>query len=104
MKFLELKYSSKITMHKFLDNLQVEKEKLASVGVDVDEKDYWSTIISSLPFALANFAPSQLAAAHLYAPTKTIVPDSLITSPIYRTCLFIEKYSETIFDGKACAM
>ena len=78
-KFLESRYSSKITVREFLDNLRVEKEKLATVGVEIDEKDYRSTIISSLPYALANFASSQLAAARLYASTKTIAPDSLIS-------------------------
>jgi hypothetical protein len=78
-KFLESKYSSKTTVCEFLDGLRVEREKLASVGVDIDEKDYRSTIISSLPYALANFASSQLASARLYAPTKTIHPDSLIS-------------------------
>lgn len=38
-----------------------------------------STIISSLPIALANFASSQLASARLYASTKTIAPDPLIS-------------------------
>ena len=57
----------------------MKREELASVGVDIDEKDYRSTIISSLPYALANFASSQLAAARMFAPSKTIVPDSLIS-------------------------
>ena len=55
---------------RFLDGLWVERERLASVGVDIDAKDYCSTIISSLPFALANFASSQLASARLSDPTK----------------------------------
>jgi len=37
-----------------------------------------STIISSLPIPLANFASNQLAAAKLYAQSKTIAPGSLI--------------------------
>src|SRR5271169_5112119 len=78
-KFLESKYSTKISVREFLDGLRVEREKLASVGVDIDEKDYRSTIISSLPISLANFASSQLASARLYASTKTIAPDSLIS-------------------------
>jgi hypothetical protein len=49
------------------------------MGVDVDEKDYRSTIISSLPIPLANFALNQLAAAKLYSALKTIAPDSLIS-------------------------
>jgi len=53
--------------------------ELAQVGVAIDEKDYRSTIISSLPGHLSSFASSQLAAAHLYSPTKTIDPDILIS-------------------------
>jgi hypothetical protein len=49
------------------------------VGVSIDEKDYCSTIISSLPGYLAGFASSQLAAARLYSLTKTINPDILIS-------------------------
>ena len=78
-RFLESKCPDKGNVREFLDNLRVKREELASVGVDIDEKDYRSTIISSLPIALANFASSQLAAARLYAPTKTIAPDSLIS-------------------------
>ena len=48
------------------------------MGVEIDEKDYHSTIISSLPIHLSNFASNQLAVARLYAPLKTIDPDSLI--------------------------
>ena len=78
-RFLESKCSERGNVREFLDSLHVKREELASVGVDIDEKDYRSTIISSLPTALANFASSQLASARLYAPTKTIAPDSLIS-------------------------
>ena len=49
------------------------------MGVEIDEKDYWSTIISSLPIHLSNFASNQLAVARMYAPLKTIDPDALIS-------------------------
>ena len=78
-RFLESKCPDKGNVREFLDGLRVKREELASVGVDIDEKDYRSTIISSLPFTLANFASSQLAAARMFAPSKTIVPDSLIS-------------------------
>ena len=78
-RFLESKCPDKGNVREFLDNLRVKREELASVGVDIDEKDYRSTIISSLPYALANFASSQLAAARMFASTKTIAPDSLIS-------------------------
>ena len=66
-RFLESKCPDKGNVREFLDNLRVKREELASVGVDIDEKDYRSTIIKSLPTSLANFASSQLAAAHLYS-------------------------------------
>ena len=57
----------------------MKREELASVGVDIDKKDYRSTIISSLPYSLANFASSQLATARMFASSKTIAPNSLIS-------------------------
>jgi hypothetical protein len=52
---------------------------LSAVGVQIEEKDYRSTIIQSLPSHLANFASGQLATARLYSPTRTINPDILIS-------------------------
>ena len=49
------------------------------MGVNIEEKDYCSTILSSLPISLANFALAQLAAARMYSPTKTLDPDVLIS-------------------------
>ncbi|KIM70963.1 hypothetical protein PILCRDRAFT_17562, partial [Piloderma croceum F 1598] len=65
-KFLESKCPDKGDVHEWLDSLRVRREELAQVGVAIDEKDYRSTIISSLPVYLASFASSQLAAARLY--------------------------------------
>lgn len=45
----------------------------------VNVREFRSTILSSLPVALANFASAQLAAARMYAPTKTLDPDVLIS-------------------------
>ena len=78
-KFLDLKCPEKGDVCEFLDSLRTKREELASMGVEIDEKDYCSTIISSLPYWLANFAPNQVAVAKLYAPTKTIAPDALIS-------------------------
>src|SRR5882762_7129955 len=78
-KFLESKCPDKGDVRVWLDSLRVQKEELAQVGVEIDEKDYRSTIISSLPVYLSSFASSQLAAARLYSPTKTIDPDILIS-------------------------
>jgi len=49
------------------------------VGVVIDDKDYLSTIISSLPIALSNFASAQLAAARMFASTKSIEPEVLLS-------------------------
>ena len=84
-RLLESKCPDKGNVWEFLDGLRVKQEELASVGVDVDENDYCSTIISSLPYALANFASSQLASARMYTLTKTIAQDSLIS-------LILEEY------------
>ena len=78
-KFLELKCPPQGNVHKFLDNLQVKKEELATVGVMIEDGDYCSAILSSLPTPLANFASMQLAAACMYSSTKTITPDILIS-------------------------
>lgn len=80
-----MKCPDKGNVWEFLDNLRVKREELASVGVDIDEKDNRSMIILSLPYALANFASTQLAAARMFAPSKTIAPDSLIS-------LILEEY------------
>jgi len=77
--FLDMKCPEKGNVREFLDSLRVKREELATVGVEVDNKDYLSTIISSLPNSLSNFASNQLAAAKLYAPSKTIDPDALIS-------------------------
>ena len=79
MRFLESKCPDKGNVQEFMDNLRVKREEIASVGVDIDEKDYRSMIILSLPYSLANFASSQLAAARMFAISKTIAPDSLIS-------------------------
>jgi hypothetical protein len=63
----------------FLDNLRVKKEELATVGVIIEDGDYRSTILSSLPTPLANFASMQLAAARMFSSEKTISPDVLIS-------------------------
>ena len=77
-KFLASRCPEKGNVREFLDELRTKKEELVQVGVEIDEKDYLSTIISSLPFSLSNFASAQLAAARMFAPTKTIEPDVLL--------------------------
>jgi len=78
-QFLDSRMPKGDDMHQFLNDLCTKQEELVSVGVDIDEKDYCSTIIRSLPLHLANFASTQLTIAHLYAISKTIEPDILIS-------------------------
>jgi hypothetical protein len=77
-KFMESKCPDKGNAKEFLDALWTKREELAAMGIDIDEKDYRSTIISSLPIPLANFASNQLAATRGYSSSKTIAPDLLI--------------------------
>ena len=63
MQFLKLKLAKGADVCQFLDGLQMKKEELATVGVSIDNMDFWSMIIKSLPNPLANFALNQLIAA-----------------------------------------
>ena len=65
------------SVREFLDELRVEKEKLATYGVVIDDKDYRSTIITSLPYHLSNFASSLLANARLV----TYIPRHRLSTP-----------------------
>jgi len=77
-KFMAMRCPDKGNPREFLEGLRVRKEELAQAGVVVDEKDYFSVIISSLPYALSNFASSQLAAAQYLSDCK-ISPDDLLS-------------------------
>ena len=78
-KFLGLQCPVDGDVHQFLDDLRMKRDKLAAIGVQIEEKDYRSTIIQSLPKYLASFASGQLATTHLYSLTQTIDPDILIS-------------------------
>lgn len=77
-RFMKSQCPEKGSIQELLDSLQVKWEELATYGVTIEEKDYHSTIISSLPVHLSNFASTLLANAQLYATTKTVDPDELI--------------------------
>ena len=70
-RFLESKCSEKSDIHAFLDSLHIKREELAQARVQIDEKDYHSTIINSLPYHLSNFTLSQLTTTCLCSLTKT---------------------------------
>ena len=78
-KFLGLRCAEKENVQEFLKGLRVKKEELVQVGVIINDKDYLLMIVSSLPFAQSNFALAQLAATRMYAPTKMINPDVLMS-------------------------
>ena len=60
-KFLMLRCPERGNVKEFLRGLRLKKEELAQVGVKISDKEYMSTIISSLLDALANFASMQMA-------------------------------------------
>jgi hypothetical protein len=60
-KFLMSRCPEKGNARDFLRGLRLKKEELAQVGVKISDEDYLSTIISSLPDALSNFASMQMS-------------------------------------------
>ena len=60
-KFLTSRCPEKGSARDFLRGLRLKKEELAQVGVTISDDDYLSTIISSLPDALSNFASMQMS-------------------------------------------
>ena len=60
-KFLTSRCGEKANARDFLRGLRLKKEELAQVGVKISDEDYLSTIISSLPDALSNFASMQMS-------------------------------------------
>ena len=60
-KFLTSRCPEKGSAKDFLRGLRLKKEELAQVGVTISDDDYLSTIISSLPDALSNFASMQMS-------------------------------------------
>jgi len=74
-KVMDMRCADKGNVREFLDDLRVKREELVSVGMDINKKDYRSTILASLPIALSNFASAQLAATRMWA----IDPDDLIS-------------------------
>ena len=78
-QFLKLRLAKGADVCQFLDGLWMKKEELATVGVSIDNTDFQSMIIKSLPNSLANFTSSQLTAARLFTTAKTLEPDFLIS-------------------------
>src|SRR5260221_3435958 len=76
-KFMAMRCPDKGNPRDFLEGLRVKKEELCQAGVVVDEKDYFSVIISSLPLSLSNFASNQLAASQF--STRKMSPNDLLS-------------------------
>lgn len=76
-KFMALRCPDKTNPRDFLENLRVKKEELSQAGISVEEKDYLSVILSSLPFHLSNFASTILATSHV--SSTELSPDDLIS-------------------------
>ncbi|KIJ13490.1 hypothetical protein PAXINDRAFT_81161, partial [Paxillus involutus ATCC 200175] len=53
-KFLESSCPTDGDVRQFLDDLRAKRDELAAVSVEIEEKDYRSTIIQSLPKYLAS--------------------------------------------------
>ena len=60
-KFLTMRCPEKGNAKEFLRGLRLKKEELVQVRVKISDEEYLSTIISSLPNTLANFASMQMA-------------------------------------------
>src|SRR6202522_4010649 len=60
-KFLQSRCLERGNARDFLRKLRLKREELAQVGVKISDEDYLSTIISSLPDALSNFASMQMS-------------------------------------------
>ena len=60
-KFLMMPCPERGNAKEFLRGLRLKKEELAQVGVRISNEEYLSTIISSLPDTLINFASMQMA-------------------------------------------
>ncbi|KAL0954672.1 hypothetical protein HGRIS_014920 [Hohenbuehelia grisea] len=77
-EFLDVRCGPKEDVKLFLDDLRTKREELATLGVDISDADYLSTIITSLPFALSNFAASLLATYDELPEDRALSPDALI--------------------------
>jgi hypothetical protein len=74
-KFMTLWCADKGNLRTHLDKMSEMWEELASVGISIDDKEYTSIIIKSLPKEYAGFVSSLAAAAHLVG--KALDPDTM---------------------------
>jgi hypothetical protein len=101
-KFLMSRCSEKGNAKEFLRGLRLKKEELAQVGVTISNEDYLSTIISSLPDTLSNFASMQMSWT-LQQTSKPIDPSALMTMLLQeaeRQILRAQKRKQGVSKGK----
>ena len=98
-KFLGMKCTDKGGVREFLEGLRLKKEELSQARVVINEMDYLSVILSSLPPAMSNFASSQLAAAR-FSATKTITSSDLISMLIEEADRQKAQYAQRKGSGK----
>ena len=79
-QFMDMKCPPRGDVCEFLDELRTKREELDQVGVVINDNDYRSTIITSLPSTLASFVSATPSAARLFTTTKMVEPDTLIMS------------------------
>ena len=78
VRFLLMQCLERGNAREFLRGLRLKREELAQVGVKISNDKYLSTIISSLPDLLANFASMQISWA-LQHTSKLIDANTLMT-------------------------
>jgi hypothetical protein len=103
-KFMALHCLEKSNPRDLLEGLHVKKEELAQAGVDIDQRDYLSVVISSLPYGLSNFVSSQLVAAQ-FGSSKLMMPDNLLSmlmeeSELLTAACTLATFCEGIRQGK----
>ncbi|KAJ8507986.1 hypothetical protein ONZ45_g9696 [Pleurotus djamor] len=78
-EFMSMRCPAKGNVKEFLENLRVRREELITMDVEINEIDYRSTIISSLPPNLSSYASAIMTAVYT-ATRKQIEPNLLIQS------------------------
>jgi len=75
-KFMSICYLEKRNIQVFLNDLHMKKAELSAVGVNINDDNYWNSIIQSLSHWLVTFISNQLTAACLTG--HDIKPELLI--------------------------
>jgi hypothetical protein len=90
-KFYSLRCNEKSDLRAHLDKFRAMHADLSAVGVKIDDAEYASVIMKSLPKTYASYLSTLSASAHLL--NKTLDPDAMITY------LLDESDRQKIFNG-----